>query len=263
MKICPNCKAELDDNARFCLSCMTALDEKEQIPPPVRKMRRWPVVLICILLLSALLTVIVILCNPGPEDTTVPPRSDTTSNTDAPPPSGTVTNTDAPPAGETDDPPESDTAEDPLTITHTVDGVCYTFRPATVEDHPSGFPVDNYYVLTRVEGTPTDGIYRVPTFVDGDINSLVTVVADGAFAGTNAQIIDLGHTVRYVWGNAFGGYPLTDLYLHDDVRIEQTAFSGCSENLTIHCPDYLGNTEGILWSDLAITLGFQWRSELI
>ena len=45
MKICPKCKAELDDNARFCLSCMTSLDEKTQIPQPARKRRLWPFVL--------------------------------------------------------------------------------------------------------------------------------------------------------------------------------------------------------------------------
>lgn len=257
MKICPNCKTELDDNARFCLSCMTALDEKEQIPPPVRHMRRWPLVLLCILLLSALLVVVIILCKPVSKDSAPPIRSDAASDTaphtDVPPASDTVGKTDAP----------SDSVTDPWTVTHTVDGVCYTFRPATAEDHPSGFPTDNYYVLTRVEGTSAEGIYQVPSFVGDDMNSLVTVIADGAFAGTNAQVIDLGYNVRYVWGDAFGGYPLTDLYLHDDVRIEQTAFSGCTEDLTIHCPDYLENTEGILWSDLAITLGFRWQSELI
>ena len=31
MKICPNCKAELDENARFCLRCMTSLEEKQEI----------------------------------------------------------------------------------------------------------------------------------------------------------------------------------------------------------------------------------------
>ncbi len=40
MKLCPNCKAEMDDNARFCLCCMTSLDEKELISPSVRKKHR-------------------------------------------------------------------------------------------------------------------------------------------------------------------------------------------------------------------------------
>ena len=53
MKICPKCKAELDDSARFCLSCMTSLDKKEQIHPPVPK-RRWVLVLLLVLVLGGL-----------------------------------------------------------------------------------------------------------------------------------------------------------------------------------------------------------------
>lgn len=231
MKRCPNCKAELDDNARFCLSCMTSLDEKEQIPPPVRKARRWPLVLLSSLLLSAVLVLILFALIPPPSEEAAEPT-----------PSGIV--------------------EDASTRTQIVDGVKYTFCPATKEDHPTAIFIDSHFVLIRVEGTPSDGIYRVPTFVGDDTAALVSVVADGAFAGTDARAIDLGYNVRYVWGNAFGGYPLSDLYLHEDVLIDQRAFSGCTEALVIHCPDYLENTKGDLWCDLAAEYGFRWQSEL-
>lgn len=231
MKLCPNCKAALDDNARFCLCCMTSLDEKEQIPPPMPKVRRWPLVLLCILLFGALAFFIVRPTPGTPKEPATPTQ-----------------------AGNEDTPPTTQCA---------VDGVTYFFRPVTREDHPTAIILDNYFVLTRVEGAPSDSIYRIPSFVGDDQSALVTVVADGAFAGTNAQVIDLGHNVRYVWGNAFGGYPLTDLYLHEDVLIDQTAFSGCTENLTIHGPDYLENTKGELWSDLAATYGFRWQPEII
>lgn len=247
MKLCPNCKTELDVNARLCLCCMTSLDEKELILPPVRQFRRWPLVLLCFLILGALLIAIVVLNTDPPSE---PHDSPDTSIADTPTTKNDKDNLLTVP-------------EAASTISQTVDGVTYRFRPATREDHPSAITLDNHYVLIQVEGAPIDGIYRVPTFVGQDMDALVTVVADGAFVGTNAQAIDLGHNVRYVWGNAFGGYPLTDLYLHEDVLIEQTAFSGCTENLTIHCPEYLENTEGILWSDLAITLGFQWQSEIL
>lgn len=46
MKVCPKCKAELEDHARFCLRCMTSLDEKTPIPQPARKRRLWPFALI-------------------------------------------------------------------------------------------------------------------------------------------------------------------------------------------------------------------------
>lgn len=231
MKLCPNCKAALDDNARFCLCCMTSLEEKEQIPPPTHRIRRWPLVLLCCLL-SGVLLIFVIFSNTNPPKETAAPSNPTIS-------------------------------EDAPLRTCTVDGVQYTFRPATEEDHPTAISLSNYFVLIRVEGKPSDGIYRVPSFVDNDLNALVTVIADGAFAGTNARAIDLGHNVRFVWSNAFGGYPLTDLYLHTDVLIDQKAFSGCDKNLTIHCPEFLENTKGILWSELATDCGFRWQPEAI
>lgn len=235
MKLCPNCKAALDDNARFCLCCMTSLEEKEQIQPPVRKARRWPLVLLCLLLSAVLLVFVIVFSSHTPEESAL--------------------------TSQPDNKPMPDIVEDPSTRTCVVDGVSYTFRPATKEDHPTAMTLDNHYVLIRVDGTPSDDIYRVPTFVGQDINALVSVIADGAFSGTNAKAIDLGHNVRYVWGDAFGGYALTDLYLHEDVLIEEAAFSGCTEELTVHCPEYLENTQGILWPDLCTDYGFRWQQE--
>ena len=243
MKLCPKCKAALDDNARFCLCCMTSLDEKEQIPPPVLRTRRWSLVLLCGLLFAALLLFILIGRTPPSDKVQTTSTQDTVSE---------------PPA-----PPSTHSAEVPLALTQEVDGVRYTFRPATGEDHPTAVAGADHYVLIGVSGVPVDGIYRVPTFVGDDMKALVTVIADGAFAGTNARSIDLGYNVRYVWGNAFGGYPLTDLYLHEDVWIEPAAFSGCTKDLTIHCPEYLENTQGVLWSDLSVSYGFRWQQEAL
>ena len=255
MKLCPNCKAELDDNARFCLRCMTALDDKEQIPPPARKAHRWPLVLLCVLVVVALVITIVIL-NRDPSATTPKETNATTTEN-----SSSVN-----PTEEQEPIPENPTPEAPedtATVSHTVDGVTYTYRAATKEDLPTAIGLDNYYVLIHVEGISSDGTYYIPSFVGNDMSALVIAVGDGAFAGTNAQAIDLGYTVRYVWGNAFGGYALTDLHLHDDVYIDEAAFSGCTESLTIRCPAYLYNTEGVLWPDLAANYGFHWQDAII
>ena len=254
MKICPKCKASLDDNARFCLHCMTSLEEKELIPTTKAKARRWPLVLLCFLLLGALLF-FAFFKGDQPQKRSTPTEAPKVSE----PP-------DLNQPSETSESPEStetiQVSDDPSTITCSVDGVIYSFRPATAADHPTAITLDNHFVLIRVEGSPSDGVYRVPSFVGDDTNALVTVIADGAFHGTDAKVIDLGHNVRYVWGNSFGGYSLTELHLHEDVFIDQAAFSGCTENLTIHCPDYLENTEGLLWSDLAVDYGFRWQNEV-
>lgn len=233
MKICPNCKAELEDNARFCLSCMTSLDKKEQITPPAQRFRRWPLVLLCLLLAVALAVIAIVMAS-SPKAGEVPAQT-----------------TSAAPSA------------DPSLRSQTLDGVCYTFRPATLDDYPTALTLENRFVLTKVEGNPADGVYRVPTFVGSDTGALVVAVADGAFAGTEACAIDLGHAVRQVHANAFGGCALTDLHLHEDVLIPREAFSGCAEGFTIHCPDYLENTEGTLWSELATVYGFRWQPEVL
>lgn len=37
--VCPVCGAAVQENARFCLHCMTSFDEKTKIPPPAQKKR--------------------------------------------------------------------------------------------------------------------------------------------------------------------------------------------------------------------------------
>ena len=58
---------------------------------------------------------------------------------------------------------------------------------------------------------------------------------------------------------AFAGCPLTELYLHQDVYIPREAFDACREGLTVYAPDYLENTEGLRWRDLAADYGFRWE----
>ncbi|MBO5891533.1 MAG: leucine-rich repeat protein [Oscillospiraceae bacterium] len=50
MRKCPFCKAEIEDNARFCLYCMKTLNEKEVIPPPQKKKQWWPLAVVGVLL---------------------------------------------------------------------------------------------------------------------------------------------------------------------------------------------------------------------
>ncbi len=203
--------------------------------------------LLCVLLLGIGSALVVFLINYEPQASKTPPDSGSNYATeDTEQSSATVPS-----------------VEDTSLRTSTVDGVTYTFRPATEEEYPTAIALNNKYVLIRVEGSSPSGFYQVPSFVGNDTNALVTVVADGAFDGTDAQVIDLGYNVRYVWGNAFGGNSLTELHLHEDVFIDEMAFSGCTEALTIHCPDYLDNTEGTLWCELAVSLGFRWQQENI
>jgi len=60
MKKCPFCKADIEDNARFCLYCMKTLNEKEVIPPPQKKTPWWPFVLAASLVIALLAIILLI-----------------------------------------------------------------------------------------------------------------------------------------------------------------------------------------------------------
>lgn len=62
MKNCPFCKAEIEDNARFCLYCMKPLEGKETIASPVEKKRRWPLLAAGVVLLAGLLCLLLAFC---------------------------------------------------------------------------------------------------------------------------------------------------------------------------------------------------------
>lgn len=65
MRQCPFCKAAIEDNARFCLYCMTPLNQKEVIPPWKRNVLRWPFAVVGVLLVA----LVALLLLPGKEPT--------------------------------------------------------------------------------------------------------------------------------------------------------------------------------------------------
>lgn len=54
MKKCPKCKAEIQENARFCLYCMTSFEEKQTIESPKEHRNRWPSIIAAILVVAIL-----------------------------------------------------------------------------------------------------------------------------------------------------------------------------------------------------------------
>ena len=62
MKKCPFCKADIEDNARFCLYCMKPLAEKEIIASPKEKKRKWPLLVAGVVLLAICLCLLLAFC---------------------------------------------------------------------------------------------------------------------------------------------------------------------------------------------------------
>ena len=49
MKKCPKCKAEIQEEARFCLYCMTSFEEKQTIETPKENNKRWLIIIAAVL----------------------------------------------------------------------------------------------------------------------------------------------------------------------------------------------------------------------
>lgn len=77
MKECPFCKAQIEENARFCLYCMKPLVEKEVVAPAREKRRRvWLLPMLAVVLLLSVLAAVLLLGNSKEDlpvaDTTAP-----------------------------------------------------------------------------------------------------------------------------------------------------------------------------------------------
>lgn len=60
MKKCPFCKAEIEDNAKFCLYCMSSLEKKEKINISNEKNKRWPILAAAVLVFVITLFIILL-----------------------------------------------------------------------------------------------------------------------------------------------------------------------------------------------------------
>lgn len=80
MKKCPYCKAEIEENARFCLYCMKPLVEKETITPPKKRRRIW--VFVAVVLVMCIGVLLLARCAPKSDGTsTTHPSTNTNSGT--------------------------------------------------------------------------------------------------------------------------------------------------------------------------------------
>ena len=60
MKKCPKCKAEIGEEARFCLYCMTSFEEKQTIETPKENNKRWLIIIAAVLVLVFTITCILL-----------------------------------------------------------------------------------------------------------------------------------------------------------------------------------------------------------
>ncbi len=207
MKNCPFCKAEIEDNAAFCLYCMTDLEEKQEVKTGSEKATKKItslIIAITIFLLLGVGVLVFALCskNSSPQhhstssaDEAIVQTSASENFTDSKNPlsangiphiSGeakqdTTESATKPVNKETT--PQSDTsntivpAQDstnpkttqPVQTAPTYSGVTYSYRQATHgDDFYVHYPIsDNDIVLTGVLTPSADGRYIIPSTIDG------------------------------------------------------------------------------------------------
>lgn len=266
MKKCPFCKADIEDNARFCLYCMKTLNEKEVILTPQKKKQWWPLVVGVLLILLLLLVVLV----PGGQDmpgeesssSTQPTGSETTESTDEstmPSQSEESTPLESTGAQETQQniTQPSETTPVPTTEpddTHTE--VVYSYRVAQAGDDFNANYTNsgNDIVITGIVQQSADGTYDIPDAIDG--KRVIAIVAN-AFSGSNAKIVYVPATVKTIWNYAFAECGLTDIYFRGNaIYVESKAFSGA---LTIHCSANCSDRNFRYYKNCAASYGAIWE----
>ena len=167
IKKCPHCGAEIEEQARFCLYCMTSLDEKEAIAPRTFQKRWWIIASAAFLTLLLLAGGLWLALRPGPEPAPEKGEDASVSQKEDPLTAPQQTPTDLPGTPQTDpsgtDAPISSGGETP--------GAGATSGGNT-PDTPTDQPPETPVVPGIVGGTPAPGGEEKPT-VDGEEEPVV------------------------------------------------------------------------------------------
>lgn len=267
MKTCPFCKAEIEDNARFCLYCMRSLEEK-QVVAATKKRPLWPILATGLLVLALLVWLLL----PEPEtlpatptdppvlaettlpDTTDQPTPQETEGTTAPEQTTPVTT--LPPNTKPEVKPVPETTLPEVTAPETTiptttipevvntpvnpaNAVVYSYRPAEQADDLNANYTNpgNHIVITGVVTPSANGEYIIPAYIDG---LQVITVDKFAFTGVSVRKILIEDGVKNVFPYAFSDcVDLTDIYIAGiSVMISTDAFpepDSRSGILTFHC----------------------------
>jgi hypothetical protein len=131
----------------------------------------------------------------------------------------------------------------------------YTYRAAQAgDDFSANYQnAGNDIVITGITQTAVDGVYDIPSYIDG--KKVIAIVAN-AFSGSNAKVVYVPDTVKTIWNNAFAGSALTDIYFRGNaIYTEGKAFSS---RVIIHCSASCTNRDFRYYKNCAADYGATW-----
>jgi len=134
--------------------------------------------------------------------------------------------------------------------------VVYAYRTAQAgDDFSANYQnTGNDIVITGVTQPAADGVYDIPSYIDG--KKVIAVVAN-AFTGSNAKIVYVPATVKTIWNYAFAGCEMTDIYFRGNaIYTESKAFTG---SITIHCAASCSNRDFRYYKNCAADYGATWE----
>lgn len=271
MKKCPFCNAQIEENARFCLFCMTPLEEKQLIATPKENNKWWLYTLpVWVALLIACSVFIFVEKdnfsdnvsstysfslgdnssvqsssknenNTVSDNTSVGSSIDSSSETLTSSNSTTTGTSSNASANEVVSSDDSDSSSE-ISTTPTTTTISYSYRDAQYgDDFSVGGNLENCIVITGVETVSSNGEYAIPEAIDG---KKVVAIMGLAFCDDNVKDtvkkVIVPSTVKTIWNYAFANcYNLTDIYFCGNaIYTESKAFAEESKRngtLTIHC----------------------------
>lgn len=265
MKKCPFCGAEIEENARFCLYCMSSLEEKKYIKNTEKNKKRWPWILAAVFVCACicLLTYFLVQRNTGktpldssqqageslPNDDEIPDDTpdDTPNDENADEPSDEPSAENPPPNDGPDlETPDNEdegptTPENPSTGP-TITAPTYLYRDAkSGDDFAVHTDLENAVVIIGVSTPSSNGEYHIPETLDGKRVIAIATLAfcDDSIKDTVKKVI-VPSSVKTIHEHAFSSCNnLTDIYFCGKaIYVYANAFAPLQNRigaLTIHC----------------------------
>ena len=276
MRECPHCKAQIGEDARFCLYCMTPLIEKEFIPPQKEKKLWWVFVMVGAVLMGSVAALMLLRDrNPVPSQPSsgssavvTTTESTTDSTTDASTDSATGSTTESTEETTTETTTETTaeaTTEQVTEPTEDEDGtsalprfswkdantLCtYRYRPA-VQSDVLGLDyqvTENDIVVELIEQEKLSNWLVVPSYMDG--KRVIAIGAPG-YANYSAVKVYLPNTLLAIHDGAMAK-DVAELYISGEFLALESDTT-VNKTTTVHsleiCQDQYGRKYADFWKD--------------